>query len=276
MKRQTNGGKNDPSKKDKEFIIVSPFAFLVDSNLSVENLRVGAQTRATHLEKNGKKDPHTLEIYDRLLGLEKYLDGEIGNLIEKHPVWPWASQVKGVGLENLPKIVGLIDIKKAKTISGLWKFAGYDVQNGKGPKREAGKKLSYNSTLRSMCWRMGGSLMKAGGSFYGYYLKEKEKYEARFRKEGRKIVKAEKLPVKNGKRYESKGVISEGHIHNMALRKMIKLFLACLWVSWREGLGLPTRPPYPIDKLGHSHIIRPEDMVDRESKAPKKEVAVGV
>lgn len=252
----------------------APFEFLVNSMLAIEKRRVATQVRLSHLEAQGKKDPESMELLKRLTDLEAYMDGRIAGLIEQHPVWPWASQVKGVGRENLAKIVGLVDINKADTVSSLWQFAGYGLNNGKAPKREAGQKLAYNATLRSMCWRLAGSLMKVGGSFYDYYLKEKEKYAARFRKEGRKIVASAKLPSKNGKRYEPEGMISEGHVHNMALRKMIKLFLACLWVSWREGLGLPTRPPYPIEKLGHDakHLIRPEDMVDRE----RKELAVSV
>lgn len=268
MKKQNNG----------EPIIASPFEFLVNSTLHIEKLRVATQVRLKHLGFHGKIDPESTELLNRLIALETYGDGRIAERIKQHLAWAWARRVKGVGMENLAKIVGLVDINKADTVSSLHKFAGYSVEDGKAPKREAGKKLSYNSTLRSMCWRMAGSLMKAGGSFYSYYLKEREKYEIRFRNEGREIVKAEKLPTKNGKRYESKDVISEGHVHNMALRKMIKLFLACLWLSWREAAGLPTTSPYPIGVLGHSedHLIRPEDMVDRESKAPKKELAVGV
>jgi len=58
-------------------------------------------------------------------------------------------------------------------------------------------------------------------------------------------------------------MISEGHIHNMALRKMIKLFLVCLWVVWREEEGLSVTKPYAIDRLGHNSYIGPWEMVDR-------------
>ncbi len=75
---------------------------------------------------------------------------------------------------------------------------------------------------------------------------------------------ATKLPKdKNGKRYEPEGIISAGHVHNQALRKMIKLFLACLWLKWREAEGLPVTKPYAIDKLGHNSYIDPWEMVDR-------------
>jgi hypothetical protein len=172
--------------------------------------------------------------------------------------------VKGVGKENIAKVVALIDIARDDTPSSLWKFAGFSVEDGTAPKRhKGGGKLEYNSQLRSMCWRLGSSLLRAGGKFYGYYLKEKDKYYQRYENREVKIVPATSLPKKDGKRYEPEGMISEGHVHNMALRKMIKLFLACLWVVWREAEGLPVTKPYAIEKLGHNSYIDAWEMTDR-------------
>jgi hypothetical protein len=52
----------------------------------------------------------------------------------------------------------------------------------------------------------------------------------------------------------------------MALRKMVKLFLACLWLEWRKAEGLPLTKPYAIEQLGHDSFISPEEMCDRESR----------
>ncbi len=241
-----------------------PFEFLVNAVLAIEKLRVAAQVRQTHLAKQSRSDAETDELLKRIRGLEDYADERVAHLIQNHPAYPWFSRVKGVGRENIGKVIGLIDIEKANTISALWKFAGYAVENGKAPKRKKdGGKLSYNSRLRSMCWRLGGSLMKASGKFYDCYSKEKDKYVQKCLSNGIKIVPASQLPKNNGKRYEPEGVISEGHIHNYALRKMIKLFLACLWLVWREVVELPTRAPYSHEYQGHTTMISPEDMTDR-------------
>jgi hypothetical protein len=250
------------------------FDFLVRSVLAIEKARVATQVRKTHLALAKKSDPETDELLVKIEELEEYVDGRLAKLIESHPAFPWFSQVKGIGRENIAKVLGPIDIQKAATISALWKFCGFSVENGHAPKRvKGGGKLSYNSQLRSLCWRMGSSLLKARGSFYEYYLNEKEKYLARYADQGMKIIPAAKLPKdKNGKRNESEGVISEGHVHNQALRKMIKLFLACLWLTWREAEGLPTRSPYPIEKLGHTGLIDPWEMADR-GKGVKSQVA---
>ena len=176
-------------------------------------------------------------------------------------------------------------------------------KDNKAPKRSPGIKSSFNSQLRSMFWRLMVSILKAGlrkkclkcGSLVGQgtldkpeskglcpkckhdrfetiaisefakkYLQWKAQYVSRFTNNGYKIVPAEELPKnKEGKKYESEGVISEGHIHNLAVKRTVKLFQACLWLVWREAEGLPVTKPYAIDKLGHDSFIDPWEMVDR-------------
>lgn len=240
-----------------------PFEFLVNAVLAIEKFRVAAQVRQSHLALQGRKDEETDNLLERINDLEKYADGRVADLIKSHPAYPWFSKVKGVGKENIGKVVGLVDITKADNISSLWKFAGYAVENGRGPKRQKGERLSYNSRLRSMCWRLGTSLMKGRGKFKAYYDVEKAKYVARFAVQGIRILPANQIKNGNGKKPGEIGMISEGHVHNMALRKMIKLFLACLWLVWREAEGLPTRAPYSHEYQGHTHLISPWEMTDK-------------
>lgn len=259
MKENENSVKKEKVKEEK------PFAFLLNSIFEIEKLRVAAQVRKTHLANQGRKDPETDALFEKIKDLEDFADSRLTTLIQSHPAYEWFEKVKGVGKENISKVVGLVDIEKAEKISSLWKFAGYHVDdNGKAPKRKKnGGKLSYNSRLRTMCWRLGGSLMKGRGRFYEYYAQEKDKYVKRFISEGVKIVPATKLPKKDGKRYEPEGIVSEGHVHNMALRKMIKLFLSCLWLVWREKCGLPTRLPYAMEYQNHTTFIDPWEMIDK-------------
>jgi len=265
----------------------NPLSSLVDATLAIEKLRVASEVRQSHLKLQGKGDNETDLLHDRLVNLEEYVDDRIAELIKEHPAYPWFSRVKGVGKENIGKVVGLIDIEKDDTVSSLWKFAGVAPVDGKAEKRQKGTKLHYNSQLRSMCWRLGTSLLKAKGKFYEYYLSEKEKYLIKYASQGIRVIptptgkycptclveveaKARKYCPTCGsllsKKQEAEGVIFEGHVHNQALRKMIKLFLALLWDSWREAEGLPTRVPYPAEYLGHNHIIKPEEMVDKPAK----------
>ena len=55
---------------------------------------------------------------------------------------------------------------------------------------------------------------------------------------------------------------SLGRIDNMAVRKTAKLFLSNLYEVWCKMEGIPTRPPYPIEHLGHVTKIDPWEMLD--------------
>lgn len=62
---------------------------------------------------------------------------------------------------------------------------------------------------------------------------------------------------------EPEGIVWAGHLDTMAMRRMIKLFNVCLWIVWRQTLGLPVREPYAIEVLGHEHKVDPWEMIDR-------------
>lgn len=242
----------------------NPLVFFVGSALAVERPRIAAKIRQTHLKRQRRQDPDTDELLKRIQGVEDFIDGVVADVIRRHPAYPWFSRVKGIGGENIAKVIGLVDISKANRISSLWKYAGYAVDNGHAPKAKKGEKTSFNKQLRTMCWRLGVSLMKAKGKFYEYYLQEKEKDIARYTARGCEVVPTDKLPKDaRGKCIEPEGAISEWHIHHRALRKMIKLFLACLWLEWRKAENLPISKPYAIDRLNHVSFISPEEMVDR-------------
>ncbi|MBI2011015.1 MAG: hypothetical protein HYS89_02175 [Candidatus Colwellbacteria bacterium] len=292
--------------------------FLVDAQLAVEQVRIRTQVRKSHLALNGRDDPETDRVLEQLLGVEEYVDGRVAEIIRFHPAYPWFSKVKGVGNENIGKIVGLVrvapetaivenedgegvevELPYAKTISALWKFCGYHVVDGRAPKKKPGEKLDFNAQARTMCWRLSTAITKAGirqfctecdrqrppkkegkdpvcecgstsfesrgtSKFAELYLREKTRLYQVYANRGVAVVPASQLPKdERGKRYEPANMISEGHVHNQALRKMTKIFLGCLWLVWREAMDLPTRSPYAIEQLGHTTLISPWDMVDR-------------
>lgn len=195
------------------------------------------------------------------------------------------------------KKLELVELPYATTISDVWAFSGYSVNgDGKAMKPKEGEVLHYNKELRSMWWRLGSSILKASlrqkcskcgqligqgsieshecqgtqfiatatSKFGEYYLKQKARDIEQYTNRGWSIVPANELPKdKDGKKYEPEGIISEGHIHNRALRKMIKLFQACLFLVWREAEGLPPTKPYVIEVMGHNSMIKPWEMVDK-------------
>lgn len=296
---------------------MSTLSRLVDALLAIERERVRCDIRLSHLELQGKICEDTVTVREQLLGVEHWIEERTAVLIKEHPAYPWFSRVKGVGPENIAKCIApirikpergfrkdkktkkleLVDLPFAPTISSVWSFSGFGLDGDhKAMKPKKGEPLPYNSELRSMWWRLGTSILKAGlrqrcskcgkvmgqeatkqhecegaeftavaiTEFSNYYLREKEKAIQQFLNKGWKIVPAAELPKDSTKKkYEPEGIISEGHIHNRALRKLIKLFIACLWLIWREIEGLPLTKPYAIEKLNHSSFINPWQMCDR-------------
>jgi len=86
---------------------------MVDAALTIERLRVASEVRQSHLTRQGKQDPETDELHRRLKDLEDFVDGRVAYLIQGHPAYHWFSQIKGIGKENIGKVVAEIDIERA-------------------------------------------------------------------------------------------------------------------------------------------------------------------
>ncbi len=243
---------------------------LVDFQLQLEKAITALKIRNTHLTKNGSVDPHTKELLLESIKFKReFLLKPVKRLLVTHPAYPWFSRVKGIGNENISKVITLIDIAKAPTISSLWKYAGFSVIEGKANRPQKGKKLDFNKELKVMCWRVGVALIKAnhlsknGTKFGRFFKKYLEEEKAKFERDGKKVI-----PTKDWKKIaknpeSSEDFRSEYYVQNRAFRRMIKLFLGCLWLFWRKAEGLAIRDPYPIEKMGHTTLIKPEEMIDR-------------
>ncbi len=97
-------------------------------------------------------------------------------------------------------------------------------------KRKAGQTANWSPFLKTLCWKIGESFVKAGGYYRDEYDHWREFYDNR----DADLPKAQRFA--------------------RAKRKAIKLFLSDLWRNWREMEGLPTRNPYIIEKGGHTGL----------------------
>ncbi len=84
-------------------------AYLAGTSFSIEKIHVSATVRLAHLGKTGRVSPDTKNIIDLIEPVKGFVDKRLADLIVNHPVWPWASCIKGIGMNNLPKLVGLIE-----------------------------------------------------------------------------------------------------------------------------------------------------------------------
>lgn len=212
----------------------------------IQRLRIQAGGRikktADEVQLN-KKDKEFFEAQEGLFKkLEKNALKAVKSAIKDHVMVEWLYEIKGIAETSAGVLLSEFDINKADTVSKFWAFSGLHVVDGKAPKPTKGQKLSYNSWLRSkLVGVIADNFIRAQNEYTSFYYNYKQRKES----QGWGGYKD-----KDGK---LKSV--DGHRHNAAKRYMIKMFLKDFWVKWREVEGLPVRPSYQEEYLGHKHAV---------------------
>lgn len=242
------------------------------------NNRLAALNNTTD-ESSGSGQKQVIERWlDVFTTLEKQLDKDIADAVKNVSIFEELGELKGIGPMLAAKMLAMIDIERANTVSALWKYAGYGVgeywtdSNGKikaprsgivydkknkakvrvVPEPESdwilqevrdrpveGYLLCYNKRLKTTLYLVASSFMKSGSPYRLIYDRAKVKYE-------------------------QTTDWTKGHIHRAATRKMIKIFLSHLWERWRITDGLPIRRAYVLEELGHEMEYTPQEFGWRE------------
>jgi len=197
---------------------------------------------------SGETEYCLIREYIRLLEAEEQQFKDIGKALKGFPIWTeFMLGVRGVGPAMAGVIISEIDIAKAMYPSSLHKYAGLDVaEDGKGRSRKSehlvqveytdkeGKSatrngITFNPFLKTkLVGVLGSSFIKLGGPYREIYDGYKNRLQNR----------------------SDLGEESKGHIHNMAVRYMIKMFLIDLHREWRKLEGFAPTVPYHVAKLG--------------------------
>ncbi len=192
--------------------------------------RIGAIERGVDIPSNGSMDILT-KYMTRFMDLEAETEKDILNAIKGNEIIARMQNVKGIGPLLAAKLVALIDIRVADSVSALWRYAGYGVVNGKAERPTKGEKLHYNSRLKTYLYVVGDSFLKSHSPYAEIYYSSLEYYRA------------------------NRPDWTDSHCKRAARRRMLKVFLAHLWEQWRTLEGLPTRPLYAQERLGHDHYM---------------------
>ena len=196
--------------------------------------RLGAIERGA--DEGDDRQRNVLERYHkRFEDIEAELDADIAEAVAEHPIYEQMVAVKGIGPGLAAKLIAMIDIERAPTISSLWRFAGYAVINGERERPTKGEKLHYNSRLKTTCYLVATAFLRANSPYRRVYDEAKAHYET------------------------NQPDWTKGHRHNAANRKMIKVFLSHLWLRWRQLEGLPVSNPYAHDIMKHGSLYTPEE-----------------
>ena len=247
----------------------------VDALLS--RIRAGASSPSlTTLGDNYRRQWHEERDLLRLLS----------ERIALHPAWSWLERVRGVGPSLAARLLARLDIERAPTPSSFWSYCGlatvaaemyrceqcgYELSlpagrvvrpahripgTGQpctgslaaaedGPRRVAqprpsrGENAPYDREAKKLCYLIGISFVRQGESYRRYYNEQRARLD---------VAKPDWIPRRR---------------HLTALRMTEKLFLAHLWLVWREKLELPVTAPY----ADAASTPRPWDMVSVEGRA---------
>ncbi len=197
---------------------------------------------------SGETEYSLIKEYVRLLEAEEQQFKDVGKALKSFPVWTeFLESVRGVGPAMAGVIISEIDIAKAMYPSSLHKYAGLDVaEDGKGRSRKSEHLVQVEYTDRE------GKAATRNGITFNPFLKTKlvGVLGSSFIKLGgpyREIYDSYKNRLQNRPDLTEE---SKGHIHNMAVRYMIKIFLIDLHREWRALEGYTPTAPYHVAKLG--------------------------
>lgn len=215
-------------------------SWIVQLYFDIEKLRVSQRVRITHLMlQNAEIADDTLmnAIEVRLTDVQTLIDKQMEPYVLPHACWTeFCQEVKGIGPHLLALVMGEIrDVAPLTNVAKCWWLCGLAVVDGKALRLQKGQVANYNMRLKSvLLGRIGPQFLKNADPFARLL------YDT-FR--AREEIK------------EPKGA------HARALRKVVKLWVACLWAVWRKSEGLEVPDPYPIAYLQHTDTITAEEWV---------------
>jgi hypothetical protein len=225
------------------------------------------------------------ESYRRQWNEERDLLRQLSERIARHPAWHWLERVRGVGPSLAARLLARLEIDRAPTPSSFWSYCGlatvvaevyrcsecgYELSLavgrsvrsghrvptsgqpcpgalapiGEGPRRVAqprptrGEDAPYDREAKKLCYLIGISFVRQGDTYKRYYQEQRDRLD---------IAKPDWIPRRR---------------HLTALRMTEKLFLAHLWLVWRERLGLPITAPYADVRDDAVQTPRPWSMVE--------------
>ena len=244
-------------------------------------LRIGASKREHSLTDEELSVYGITTIFENAQSFEKDLEKLITKQLKNHALYTqYLSKIRGIGPLLSAGLIAYIDnIERFKNVSSLWQYSGYgmnrfckkckkptfvDVKYETGKtakklnpkkncpicneetipvlqKRTPGYQSNWNDRLKVLGWKSGSSFVK-------------QSTKSKYRKLYDQIKAEENRKNPTRKKIDGKIFYNDGHKHNRAMRKVVKIFFAHVWQTWRRQQGLEATEPYAKQLLGHSVV----------------------
>lgn len=249
--------------------------------------RIDGNVRQGLIKEGDLKKYGVHDVLKSTTSFEKEIQKRLTNEIKGYPLYnDYLLKIQGIGIVLSSGLMGYIeDVGKFKNVSSLWQYAGVgmntycekckkptfvEVTYGEGKTKKTAKRLrpkkqcgmcgsdtvpirqrrtlgyqsNYNDKLKVLCWKIATSFVKQSAKKSGYRRIYDQIKTDEHTKHPEKIVI-------NGKISQN-----DGHLHNKAMRKTVKIFLSHVWTVWRALENLEVTKPYESQVLNHS-IIEP-------------------
>lgn len=202
--------------------------------------------------------PALTSIIETLDSIETIVKRPLSSYTDTSIAAKWASSQLGIGPVFSAGLMSYIDVEKAHSPGAVWRYAGLDPSyTGKN---------SFNSELKSICWKIGSSFAKHSSKpncFYGkLYLQDKERRTAK-NNEGLYADKAKEILSNLPYKYRSdqqlleQGKLSDEQIDAQARRFAVKIFLSHYYaIAYQEQYDQPAVRPSHITINGKKEFIK--------------------
>jgi len=237
---------------------------LMDARKQAMKAENGANNRMKAYKRNvDRLDENTLQFCAQQAEnakkhrneIDKKVTKLINGLKENSELLIQALNIPSVGPVTMANCLVYIDLYKADTVSKLWSYAGLHKPGHQ--RYQKGQVSGGNKTLRTALYTFADSVVRSRKNnfpspYLSVYDSEKAKKEASnllvwdYNTQGFLV----QVPWKDAK---------PKHRHMHALRMVEKWFLSDLHFVGRTLMGLPVRPVYAEDKLGHINISHPNN-----------------
>lgn len=213
----------------------------------LERLRISMENRYRSLTTSGiSEDGHhwglgldpespTVKAYadmvEQITKTEQAAIKIVQKTVKTSPLGEFVKQAKGVGEKQAARLLAAIGDPywhvvedRPRTVGELWAYCGYDVRDGKAPKRAKGQQGNWNSDARMRAHLVAKSVEKqTSGKYREVYDETKKKYAG--------SVHQSDCPQCHAKAGDP---LKPGHIQSRALRKVAKEILKDMWKASRD------------------------------------------
>lgn len=240
--------------------------YLIDTYYRLQDFRIQSANQVRALDTDGKPSDLVQYFTSNFQLLEDQIKFLMGAFAKQYSVGSWLQSICGIGPVLSAAFLVTFSPLHRRTAGAWYAHAGI----APGIEWNKGEKRPFNARAKVFCFKAGESFVKVQNNdsdFYGkLYRTQKDFYLKKNAEGGFKDNAAAKLDkYKIGKTTDayasySTGALPPAHIHSMARRYAVKIFLSHLHdVAWEDYYGEKAPCPYVFsDKFTggvHRHFI---------------------